>query len=504
MNDLVATTRAGRRTRVIAMVAIFAVALGVRLLYATKAIAELYGVEQERYRIAHFYHEAAAGLAEGDDRVVFPSGVIPENTLLVGYPPGYFLVMAPIYAVTSNSMGAVLVVQCVVDALACVLLFLLGEAVASTLVGCVAGLLMALSPQFAYLSLVLKPDTLTVVPVLVAVLLLIEGMRSGRRAHWVWTGVSLGVACWLRQNALLLAPALAAVALLAGGWRGRLGSAAAMVAACVALVAPLTVRNLVVYGDPIPVTMGSGFALLSGLARDDYARTYGLSRFAYNVSVEEAARGGHDGDYYFNEYDVLQAAHTRKFETKHTVLSVFTVDGIERDHERSREARRLILSDPVYFATIYWVRLSRLMGYTQQNRAVPLDSGPAEHAFETRGFYEAIDPGRGTWRYYWRHGHLWDFVRPPLAALQRAFNTPLLLLAGLAGLALFFVRDWRRAAVLAVLPVYYLGLQSLMWAEFRHTLPVHLTVFVAIGVAVAGAVRLLGKARDRWRPSPDS
>ena len=150
--------KASTRARVAAMAAVFLCALDVRLLYATSALADLYGVEQERYRIAHFYHEASAGLVEGDDRVVFPAGVAPGDTLLVGYPPGYFVFMAAVYAVAGNRMEAVLLVQCVVDALACVLLLLFGEAVAGTRAGTVAALLMALSPQFAYLSLVLKPS----------------------------------------------------------------------------------------------------------------------------------------------------------------------------------------------------------------------------------------------------------------------------------------------------------------------------------------------------------
>ena len=75
-------------------------------------------------------------------------------------------------------MEAVLLAQCALDALACVLLVLLGERVASTPVGFVAGLAMALSPQLAYLSLVLKPDTLTVVPVLAALLLVVRAATA--------------------------------------------------------------------------------------------------------------------------------------------------------------------------------------------------------------------------------------------------------------------------------------------------------------------------------------
>jgi len=383
--------------------------------------------------------------------------------------------------VASDGMAAVIVAQCFVDAVACVLLLLLGEALISTFVGAVAGLLMALSPQFAYLSVVLKPDTLTVVPVLAAMLFVVRGLQRDELRSWLFAGVMLGVACWLRQNALLLAPALGAVAVVAAGRRMVVKRAAAMVGVCFALVAPLTIRNVAIYGDPIPVTIGSGFALLSGLARDDYAGRYGLSRFAYNVSVDEARERGLPDAYYFDEYDAHQAGHRRKFETKHTVLSVFAVDGIARDRERRREALGLIANDPPYFASIYWLRIERLLGYTQQNRPVPLEPRPAEHAYESLDFYRGI--GAGSGRYYAEHAHFWDNARPIVAAVQRIFVTPLLLAVAALGLVVCAVRSWRRALLLLTLPAYYLGLQALMWAEFRHTLPVHASVFILIGLA---------------------
>jgi hypothetical protein len=487
-----------RAARIVAIAAVFCCALGVRLLYAGPAIADLYGVAQDRYRIAHFYHEAAASLADGDDRVVFPRGLERDDTLVVGYPPGYFVFMAAIYAMTNDDMAAVLLVQCVADALACVLLLLLGEALVSSLVGTVAGALMALSPQFAALSVVLKPDTLTVVPVLLAALLVVRGARSGRLATWAWAGLALGVACWLRQNALLLGPALALAALWSPEWRRRLAPAALMLGVCAAVVAPLTIRNVALTGEPIPVTVGSGFALLSGLARDDYAGRYDLPRFATNVSIDEAVDRGLPPAFYFDEYDRLQDGHTRKLEVKHTVLSVFAVDGVARDRERTREALRLIRSDPRYFASIYWLRIERLLGYTQQNRPVPPEETRPTRASESLAFYTAVDPSGGRWRYYRERGRVWDVLRPPLAAAQRSFVTPVLLGLAALGLVVVLVRERRSLPVLLVIPLYYLGLQAVMWAEFRHTLPVHASVFVLIGVAVAAALDTCARLA-RWR-----
>jgi hypothetical protein len=416
------------------MVLVFMVALGVRLLYYTQSAAELYGVDQERYRIAHFYHEAAASLAEGNDRVLVPRGARPGITLPAGYPPGYFGFMAVIYRLFGGDMEAVLLTQCVVDAVAAVLVLLLGEALFSTSVGFIAALLLALSPQFAYFSLVIKPDTLTVVPVGLALILTVRGVQRGGVGRFVAAGLCLGVACWLRQNALLLAPALAVAVVGLFGWRAHWRGAVLMVTACAAIVAPVTLRNAAVYGELVPVTFGSGFALLSGLARDDYAGKFNLPRFAYNVSVEEAEARGLPPEYYFAEYERFQVREHRKFDVKHTVLSVFAVDGIARDRERGRRARALIAADPAYFFSIYGLRIARLMDYSRQLRSVSLSAGPRMHAYETLAFYAPLgDLGS----YYAREGRWYDHLRPPLAHFQeRVFSTWLLLSAAAVGLTI--------------------------------------------------------------------
>lgn len=479
---------------------VFFIALGVRLLYAGPAVASCYGVEQDRYRIAHFYHQAAADLAEGDDRVVFPRGLETEDTMVVGYPPGYFLFLGAVYRLTGNSMAAVLVLQCFIDAVTCVVLVLLGESLFTLGVGALAGLLMAISPQFASLSVVLKPDTLTVLPVLVGLLLVVHASRRDGLGAWIGAGLALGVACWLRQNALLLAPVLAVggLVLATSGVRPAVRGAVVLVATTVLCVLPLTIRNIAIYGEAIPVTTGSGFALLSGLARDDIDGRYGLARFAYNVSVEEAELRGLPSSHYFDEYDRLQSSHRHQYEVKHTVLSVFGVDGIARDRERRERAMSIIRGDPVYFARVVAVRVRRLLGYTQQNRPVPVEVGHPDHAFESMAFTRTIDAESATMRHASEHGAWTELVRAPLAIVQRGFATSIVLPLALLGLLLLSAADWKRAVFLIAPVVYYVGLQSLMWAEFRHTLPIHASLFLAIGLVVsAGAGTTMRVLRRR-------
>lgn len=485
-------SRASNVARALVYATVFAIALGVRFLYAAPAIETCYGVEQDRYRIAHFYHQASADLADGDDRVIFPTGLLPGDTLVVGYPPGYFLFMAGVYVLTGDSMGAVLFTQCVIDAVTCVVLVMLGEALFTLGVGGIAGLLLAASPQFASLSVVLKPDTLTVLPVLLALWFVVRAARREGLRDWMLAGLALGVACWLRQNALLLAPVVAVAGLLLapGGIRREWRGAAVLGLATLLFVLPLTVRNLVLFGEPIPVTTGSGFALLSGLARDDFDGRYGLPRFAYNFSIEEAESRSLPASYYFDTYDELQAAHRRPFEVKHTVLSVFGVDGIARDRARRELAVSLIRRDPVYYARVFGVRVRRLLDYSPQNRPVSLESGRPEHSYDSLAFTRATGGGSALLRHAVAQSAWTELIRMPLASIQRAFATVILLPLSILGMTLLAAADWRRLVFLVAPIVYYVGLQSLMWAEFRHTLPIHASLFLGIGIFVSAGASL--------------
>jgi hypothetical protein len=178
---------------------------------------------------------------------------------------------------------------------------------------------------------------------------------------------------------------------------------------------------------------------------------------------------------------------------------VLAVDGIARDRERRQKAMALIASDPRYFASIYWLRVERLLGYTQQNRPVPLEIAPTLAAHSSLAFYRELAPRNGVLWYYSANGHLWDYLRPWIAMLQRLFVTPLVLALAACGLLVALAWNWRVAVFMLVLPAYYIGLQALMWAEFRHTLPVHIAVFVFVGVAAHAGWNLLRAAAGAIR-----
>ena len=147
------------------------------------------------------YKDSARQLANADFKL-FVSDI---NHL--GHPPGYSILLAGIFHVVGRSDIAIHVVQIFADSVAVVLLFLIAVELLPVSVAAIAGVLAALSPQFAYFSILLLPDSLSVAPILLAVYLIV---RAGRHPS-IWKFV---LVLWLAsrvgsgQTLLLLAPFL--------------------------------------------------------------------------------------------------------------------------------------------------------------------------------------------------------------------------------------------------------------------------------------------------------
>ncbi|HEY0729300.1 MAG TPA: glycosyltransferase family 39 protein, partial [Pyrinomonadaceae bacterium] len=122
------------------------------------------------------YKESARQLAGGDLKL-FVSDI---NQM--GHPPGYPILLAPIFKTFGDSDTAIQVVQILFDAVAVVLLFLIALEYLPLTAATFCGLLGALSPQFAYFSVVLLPDSLVVPPILLAVWLLITAKKATQLA----------------------------------------------------------------------------------------------------------------------------------------------------------------------------------------------------------------------------------------------------------------------------------------------------------------------------------
>jgi len=77
------------------------------------------------------------------------------------------------------------------------------------------------------------------------------------------------LSCWLRANALLLPLFLSALAVLIVPTGRRLSAALTIVASAVLVIAPVTIKNAVVFHRFIPLSLGTGQTLLEGIADYD-------------------------------------------------------------------------------------------------------------------------------------------------------------------------------------------------------------------------------------------
>lgn len=303
------------------LVAIFLLAALVRFLTWQDNYRDIGKVQTS---VTEGYKDSARQLVAGDFRT-FVSDV---NHF--GHPPGYPIVLAVIFKVAGESNTAIQSVQILCDVTAVVLLFMIAWELFPFMVAVIAGLLAAVSPQFAYFSVLLLPDSLVVVPILLGVYLLLRARRNPRLLNFVVAGACIGLSCWLRANSLLLPLFLAGTAALLVERPKRLRAAAAVIAGALLLIAPITIKNALVYHRFVPLSLGAGQTLVEGIADYDEGGRFNIPNTDLGLMRQEALWYGKP------EYAQL----------------LFGRDGIERDRMRLGRGFAVIRSNPFWFASV--------------------------------------------------------------------------------------------------------------------------------------------------------
>jgi 4-amino-4-deoxy-L-arabinose transferase-like glycosyltransferase len=440
-------TKDARRRRRVAFLLAFAAAFGVRLLCWNDVRGEASKVQTA---VTQNYRQAARLLDENGVASLFRPDSPTNDPDLLGHPPGYPLVLMLVGKVFGEGDAAVQIFQAACDALAAALVLLVAAELLSFGVGVIAGGLAALAPQFCWNSLMLLPDTLAVLPVLAAVYLLLRA-RAGRGVpEALAAGVLVGLSCWLRANALLLAPFLVLFAPLLFARGARRLPALALVAGALLAVAPLTVRNALVFGRFIPVSLGSGQTLIEGIGDYDPARRFGLPDTDVELQRQEAEMYGRP------EY----------------ATSLFGPDAIERDRARRARAFAVIRAHPLWFAGVMVRRASSMLRLERTPLAstLPVSEG-------------------------WTRA-----PRLAVRAAQKLFITAVFLPLQLFGLAaLVRERRWHALAALLGVPLYYLCVQSALHTEYRYVIAMQYFLLMPAALALRGAW-LWGRGKwSGWR-----
>jgi Dolichyl-phosphate-mannose-protein mannosyltransferase len=314
------------RSRGAIAVVIFLVAFGVRVLTWHDTRLEVGKVQTA---VVADYQRVALLLRQGGVTSFFSRTSPLADLNNLGHPPGYSLVLAVIYSF-KQSDTAVQFVQISADALSAVLIFLIVSEFLPLCAGVVAGLMAALSPQLAWNSVLLLPDSLSVLPVLLALFLLARAVKRPRLLKFVLVGAFIGVSCWLRANAMLLT-FFVAVAVGFSVWPPqRWRFAFAVICGTLLIVLPLTIRNAVVFHRFIPLSLGAGQTFLEGIADYDKDNRFGIPNTDVGIMKQEAEIYQRP-DYYG---------------------TLFNPDGVERERARLSRGLAVVRAHPIWFAGV--------------------------------------------------------------------------------------------------------------------------------------------------------
>ncbi|HEX5732980.1 MAG TPA: glycosyltransferase family 39 protein [Blastocatellia bacterium] len=323
--------------------AVFFTSLAVRLLYFQDMRAEVLYTESLATTMIDKYEEEKQRMFN-DGGLLFPSKTVdPSDARMLFHPPGHSILLAAMYGKSTPDRyyTSLRLLHVLCGALASVFIVLIAAQLLPLAVAFIAGLMASLSPQLAYHSLWLTPDSLCILPILAGVYLLIRARKHPRLLTVIAAGAMLGLSVWLRTNALLLAPFLALVIVSVFERGKRLRYAAAFVGAAAAVIAPITIRNWVVYHRFVPVTLGSGLLLVEGIAEYDNEGKFGMALYDMQVCLLDVEWHGRR-DYRHNPW---------------------TPDGIERDRARFDRGLQVMRSNPAWSLGMMSKRMAFMVRY---------------------------------------------------------------------------------------------------------------------------------------------
>jgi Dolichyl-phosphate-mannose-protein mannosyltransferase len=394
---------------------------------------------------------------------------IPDRsrTDLIQYPPGNRVWIGGIYAVTGNrSAESVQRVQWIIDAFAVLLIIGIAETSYGWSVGLVAGVLAALSPVLSLYAAVPGADAPTSWLILAAVWFLLLAHRRGSLVYASAAGVMLGISCWLRVNPLLLflAWGIALMLLSRSTKRQRVRLATVMAASLLIVVAPVVIRNLVVfYPEVAPTGLNVGWNLLAGIGETDRGAEFGAPCCDEKIIEQDRIQMGLPPD---------------------APLGLVYPDGIRRDRERGKRALAIIKAHPVWYAG---VMAKRVLGHLK------LAGKPAPSVGSA---------GINVTSIKCLPVHLQVF---PLSlavnilgmsqSVLRYCAVPFMLLGIWVGLR----TDFRTTALLLSTIIYFLVTLAIGHSEIRYGLPMQalLVIFNALGIcAVVPRIRNFRKRKQ--------
>ncbi len=378
------------------------------------------------------------------------------------YPPGYPLWLAFVYTLTGNrSPAAVQHVQWVLDSFSVLLIVGLGVTAFGWRAGLWAGWIAALWPLLALSGAAPLADAPTAWIVVGAAWLLLLAARRKSVAWAIGAGALVGVSCWLRANAMLLAFfwGLALLLFVRASWRRRVLMSAGVTLAALLVIAPVVVRNAIAFHAFVPTGLGAGTNLWEGIGETERG-------------VKEFGAAANDRDLVEQERAALNVSPDASFD-------LYYPDGIQRDRERTRKAFAIIKQHPFWYAGTVIHRMAAVMKY----------AGAPSGIYGSAGINVTSRKCLPT---QWQNGFLAVFVNG-LGMLQSALRYILLPLM-CVGVILAYRLDWRTTGMMSATVFYYWVVGSMMHTHVRYGLPMHALLTVFAGLA-CWRIKELGVSR---------
>jgi hypothetical protein len=458
-------TRPGPYARLALALFLFLLSFSIKALHAVDLSPVMNTVNQPGKGMSAEYDRDAQIKLDGNG-IFMPGNWDPSDTSLLARAPGYSIFLSAVYSLTASSYFYVQIVQNVVNSISPVLIFLIAGSLIGWRVGFASGALAAVSHHLSYHSNLVLPDSLAAFPVLLAVYVLVRarGRPAGTLAAYGLAGLLFGAATWLRPNLLLMGPLMAVIVTLASNRRGQAMRSAWLIGLVPFLVvAPITIRNYLIFHRLVPISENMGIVLWEGIG-----------------DAGGAGSGAPTSDREVAEQDAMTYGNPRYAE------SWASPDGITRDRDRIRRSIGVIARHPLWFAAAVTGRMKKMVSYVADADLIrknppAASQEPAQHFAgepekaarrEHNALVQAV-ASRRTLAY----GEAVWWARPVARSLERIAKettTPLIFL----GLFIVLVLAPRRALLLLGIPIYYLVVQSMMHFEFRYTLPMHYFLFV--------------------------
>lgn len=387
----------------------------------------------------------------------------PSRTDAAVYPPGYPFWLALVYNLSgSRSPVTVQNVQWVLDSFSVLLIVGVGVTAFNWQVGLWSGALGALWPLLASYGATPLADAPTSWIVIGATWLLLLTAKRKSLAWALGAGGMIGLSCWFRANAMFLAFfwAIAILVLVDASWKRRWWLSAGVVLASILLLAPVIIRNAVVFRAFVPAGLGVGTNLLEGMGESERGnKEFGLP--------------GSDRELVEQERVAANVPPEAQFE-------LYYPEGIQRDRARTGRALQIIKQHPFWYAGTVVRRMLAVLKYAGEPSGI---YGSAGINVTSR---KCLPPQSQS-------GVIALLVNV-LGMLQSVLRYLLLPLM-IVGIFFALRWNWRTSGLILASVLYYLVVGSLIHTHLRYGLPMHALLTVFAGTALFQLTKLFGSRR---------